>query len=98
MVLPFKDQKYCQESAQGSCLERVNYAARVYEFAELIKNIRTYYLVEETKPQIVNQQYVVYSFKCDLCNAGLCGLYARTLTPRTCRKTQTTVILDTQTL
>ena len=65
--------------------------------AELIKNIRSHYLVEETKPQIVNQQYVVYSFKCNLCNAGLCGLYARTIT-RTCRKTQTTVILNTQTL
>ena len=28
------------------------------------------FIVEETKP-IVNQQYVVYSFKCDLCKRGV---------------------------
>jgi len=29
--------------------------------------------VEETKPPIVNQQCVVYSFQCDLCDAGYVG-------------------------
>ena len=29
--------------------------------------------VKETKPLIVNQQCVVYSFKCDLCDAGYVG-------------------------
>ena len=28
---------------------------------------------KETKPPIVNQQYVVYIFQCDLCNAGYVG-------------------------
>ena len=29
--------------------------------------------VEEKKPQIVNQQRVVYRFQCDLCDAGYMG-------------------------
>ena len=29
--------------------------------------------VHETKPQIVNQQRVVYRFQCDLCDAGYVG-------------------------
>ena len=29
--------------------------------------------VKETKPLIVNQQRVVYSFQCDLCEAGYVG-------------------------
>ena len=29
--------------------------------------------VKETKPPIVNQQCVVYGFKCDLCDAGYLG-------------------------
>ena len=29
--------------------------------------------VKETKPPIVNQQCVVYSFQCDLCDAGYVG-------------------------
>ena len=29
--------------------------------------------VEETKPPIVNQQCVIYSFQCDLCDAGYVG-------------------------
>ena len=29
--------------------------------------------VKETKPPIVNQQYVVYGFQCDLCDAGDVG-------------------------
>ena len=34
--------------------------------------------VKETKPPIVNQQCVVYSFQCDLCDAGYVG-YTRGL-------------------
>ena len=29
--------------------------------------------VQETKPLIVNQQWVVYRFQCDLCDAGYVG-------------------------
>ena len=29
--------------------------------------------VRETKPQIINQQRVVYRFQCDLCDAGYVG-------------------------
>ena len=29
--------------------------------------------VKETKPPIVNQQCVIYSFQCDLCDAGYVG-------------------------
>ena len=29
--------------------------------------------MRETKANIVNQQYVVYIFKCDLCDAGYVG-------------------------
>ena len=35
--------------------------------------------VKETKPRIVNQQCVVYSFQCDL-RCGLCRLHTRTFT------------------
>ena len=34
---------------------------------------------KETKPPIVNQQYVVYIFQCDLCNAGYVGYTCRHL-------------------
>ena len=29
--------------------------------------------MKETKPSVVNQQCVVYSFQCDLCDAGYVG-------------------------
>ena len=36
----------------------------------------------ETKPQLVNQQCVVYNFKCDLCDAGYVGYTTRHLFQR----------------
>ena len=46
--------------------------------------------VKETKPRLVNQQCVVYSFQCDLCDAGYVGY--------TCKRTQTTILCHCQTL
>ena len=38
--------------------------------------------VKQTKPRIVNQQCVVYSFQCDLCDAGYVGYTRRHLHTR----------------
>ena len=35
--------------------------------------------MKETKPPVVNQQCVVYSFQCDLCDAGYVGYMHRHL-------------------
>ena len=44
----------------------------------LIDDLRHY----EKKPEIVNQQYVVYEFKCPLCETGYVGYTTRHLTQR----------------
>ena len=62
MVIPFKDQ----ESANYVKKELRDLRIKVREIAQDLK-------VRENKPQIVNQQRVVYRFQCDLCDAGYVG-------------------------
>ena len=38
--------------------------------------------VREAKPPLVNQQYLVYKFECDLCDAGYVGYTSRHLHQR----------------
>ena len=64
VVLPFKDQISADISLKVNTTIQPVFVSRKIE-QELS--------VKETKPPIVNQQCVVYSFQCDLCDAGYAG-------------------------
>ena len=69
MVIPFKDQ----ESANYVKKELKNLSIKVQTTVQPVfvsRKIGQDLKVRETKPQIVNQQSVVYRFHCDLCDAG----------------------------
>ena len=63
VILPFKDQI----SADIVKKQLKDLSLKVHRKIERDLNVK------ETKPPIVNQQCVVYSFQCDLCDAGYVG-------------------------
>ena len=72
VVIPFKDQ----ESANYVKKELKNLSIKVQTTVQPVfvsRKIGQDLKVRETKPQIVNQQSVVYRFQCDLCDAGYVG-------------------------
>lgn len=81
--LPFKDQRSAnklREQLQLSDLSRkIN--TEVYPFFTSRK-IKDELKAKEPKPPIVNQQNVVYFFKCDLCDADYVGFTSQHLHQR----------------
>lgn len=72
MVLPFKDQI----SADIVKKQLKDLSLKVHPTIQPVfvsRKIEQELNVKETKPPIVNQQCVVYSFQCDLCDAGYVG-------------------------
>ena len=72
VAIPFKDQ----ESANYVKKELKNLSRKVQTTVQPVfvsRKIDQDLKVRETKPQIVNQQHVVYRFQCDLCDAGYVG-------------------------
>ena len=72
VVIPFKDQ----ESANYVKKELKNLSIKVQTTVQPVfvsRKIGQDLKVREMKPQIVNQQRVVYRFQCDLCDAGYVG-------------------------
>ena len=72
MVLPFKDQI----SADIVKKQLKDLSLKVHTTIQPVfvsRKIEQELNVKETKPPIVNQQCVVYSFQCDLCDAGYVG-------------------------
>ena len=68
MVIQFKDQelaKYVKELKNLSIKVQTT-VQPVFVSRKIGQDLK----VRETKPQIVNQQRVVYRFQCDLCDAG----------------------------
>ena len=59
---------------------KVSFALVSYLYTS--RKIKNEIRVKEDKPPLVNQQCVVYSFKCDLCDAGYVGYTCRHLHQR----------------
>ena len=81
IILPFKDQRSAdvvrrQLSDLG---KKVNSDLRpVFTSKKIVDEIK----VAEAKPPLINQQCVVYEFKCDLCDADYVGYTGRHLFQR----------------
>ena len=72
VVLPFKDQisaDIVKKQLKDLSLKVHNTIQPVFVSRKIEQELN----VKETKPPIVNQQCVVYSFQCDLCDAGYVG-------------------------
>ena len=81
IILPFKDQRSAnsvrRQLGELSCKIGKDIHP-VYTTRKIGPNIRP----KESKPPIVNQQCVVYHFKCDLCDADYVGYTCRHLYQR----------------
>ena len=77
VVIPFKDQiKSNYVKSNYVKKELKNLGIKVQTTVQLVfvsRKIGQDVKVREIKPQIVNQQSVVYRFQCDLCDAGYVG-------------------------
>ena len=72
VILPFKDQisaDIVREQLKVLTLKIHTTIQPVFVNRKIERELN----VKETKPAIVNQQCVVYSFQCDLCDAGYVG-------------------------
>ena len=72
ITLPFKDQKSADYVRSELC-DLGKKIGRVIQTVFTSKKISEDLKFTETKPSLLNQQSVVYEFKCDSCNA--CELY-----------------------
>ena len=66
IVLPYKDQK----SANEVCKQLADLSRKINAD---ISPVYTSRKIKEDKPPLVNQQCVVYSIQCGLCDAGYVG-------------------------
>ena len=69
VVIPFKDQEsanYVKKELKNLSIKVQTTVQPVFVSHKIDQDLK----VRETKPQIVNQQRVVYRFQCDLCDAG----------------------------
>ena len=81
VVMPFKDQEsanYVKKELKDLSIKVQTTVQPVFVSRKIDQDLK----VRETKPQIVNQQRVVYRFQCDLCNGGYVGYTRRHLHTR----------------
>ena len=72
VVISFKDQEsanYIKKEFKNLSIKVQTTVQPVFVSRKIGQNLK----VREIKPQIVNQQRVVYRFQCDLCDAGYVG-------------------------
>ena len=72
MVIPLKDQEsanYVKKELKNLGIKGQTTVQPVSVSCKIGQDLK----VHETKPQIVNQQRVVYCFQCDLCDVGYVG-------------------------
>ena len=72
VVLPFKDQisaDIVKEQLKDLCLKVNTTIQPVFASRKIEQELN----VKEAKPPMVNEQCVVYNFRCDLCDAGYVG-------------------------
>ena len=81
VVLPFKDQSSADivRAQLRDLSQKIQVTVRPVFVSHKIKQ---YLKPREVKPPIVNQQSLVYQFKCDLCDAGYVGYTRRHLHQR----------------
>ena len=72
VMLPFKDQKSA-DSLRRQLRNLSKTIGRQIQPVYTSRKIATDFPAAETKPPLVNQQCVVYLFKCDLCDADYVG-------------------------
>ena len=81
LVLPFKDQA----SADIVQTQLNDLSQKIHKTIQPVfvsQKINQHLKLREAKPQLVNQQSLVYQFKCDLCGAGYVGFKRRHLHQR----------------
>ena len=81
VALPFKDQK-SSDIVQRQLAGLGSVIGRALEPVFKSRKIKEEVKVHEMKPPIVNQQRVVYRYKCDLCDADYVGYTSRHLHQR----------------
>ena len=79
VMLPFKDQKSA-DSVRRQLRNLSKTIGRQIQPVYTSRKINADFPAAETKPPLVNQQCVVYLFKCDLCDADYVGYTCRHLT------------------
>ena len=72
IVIPFKDQKSANIVKTQLKYLSVKLQTTVQPVFTSLK-IAQEFLTDEPKPQLIDQQCVVYHFKCDQCDAGYVG-------------------------
>ena len=81
LVLPFKDQA----SADIVRTQLNDLSQKIHKTIQPVfvsQKINQHLKLREAKPPLVNQQSLVYKFKCDLCDAGYVGFTRRHLHQR----------------
>ena len=81
VILPFKDQKSA-DSVRRQLRNLGKIIGRKIQPIYTSRKIAADFPVLESKPPLVNQQCVVYYFKCDLCDADYVGYTCRHLHQR----------------
>ena len=72
LVIPFKHQEsanYVKKELKHLSIKVQITVQPVFASCKIGQDLK----VRETKPQIINQQCVIYRFQCDLCDAGYVG-------------------------
>ena len=72
VVIPFKDQEsanYVKKELRDLSIKVQTTVQPVFVSRKIDQDLK----VRENKPQIVNQQHVVYHFQCNLCHVGYVG-------------------------
>ena len=90
ITLPYKDQKSADQLRGQLChlRRKINHPLQpILTSKKIIDDLQE----TELKPTIVNQQNVVYEFKCDLSDANYIGYVHVPSRPLACRGTQTLI-------
>ena len=81
IVLPFKDQKSAN-AVRHQLSDLIRKIDAVVQPVYVSKKIKGHFKPKEHKPPVVNQQNVVYHYKCSLCDTDYVGFTCRHLHQR----------------
>ena len=81
VILPFKDQKSADEVKKklSHLSKTIGHILQPVFASQKIVNVLN---MSEPKPSLINQQWVVYNYQCDLCDAKYVGYTNRHLHQR----------------
>ena len=78
VILPFKDQKSADAARKQlrELCNKIDHSIQpVFETRKICEDLK----MREPKPSLINQQCVVYNYKCDLCDGAYVGFTSRHL-------------------